>query len=368
MARQARQEITLTDLNDGTNPVTAFMTNANHTFVASTAGTVSDVAGFTSTLTVFVGSSQATYVSTLGTVSNTFTITDVSYVGSPMGWTTPSRSDATISIPSISSSHATEAVIRVTFSVRTPTATITGLVVDVSLTIVTEGAGGAVVNLTPNKQTFTANPAGTADAGQDPVVIGVATQGNVGNLSVQVSQDGGAFTTVTTTSTAQGGIAGFDTDTAGAFQTGTIPNAFARLQFTSANLGTNDSVAIRVVGANAGTDTINVFKVRQGTAGESAIIVSIESSDGTSFRNNAGTPKVLTAITTDAATGAAPAGTLTYTWTRANGAQVRVTSSTDRTVIASGGVPATGTAFNTITVGPEDVATQERFGVLVEES
>ena len=368
MARQARNEITITDINDGTNPVTAFMTNANHTFVANTAGTVSDVAGFMSTLTVFVGSVQASYVASIGTTANTFAITSTAYVGTPMGWTTPARTDDTIRVPSIATSHATEAVIRVTFSVRTPTTTITGLTVDVSLSIVTEGAGGAVVALTPNKQTFTANSAGTADAGQGAVEIGVDIQGNVGNLSVQVSQDGGAFNTRTTTGSGEGQIAGFDTDTAGAFQTGTIPNSFARLQITSANLGANDSMAIRVLGASAGVDTINIFKVRQGVTGDAALIVSIESSDGTSFRGGMGTAKTLTAIVTDAATGGTPSGTLTYTWTRANGAQVRVTSASDRTVIASGGVAATGTGFNTIIVGPEDVSVQERFGVLVEES
>ena len=368
MARQARNEITITDINDGTNPITAFMSNANHTFVANTAGTVSNVAGFTSTLNVFVGSVQAGYVATLGTTANTFTITDVSYVGTPMGWTTPARTNATIRVPSIATAHATEAVIRVTFDVRTPTATVEDLEVDVSLSIVTEGAGGAVVGLTPNKQTFTANPAGTADAGQDAVEVGVATQGNVGNLTVSVSQDGGAFVAQTTTGAGTGQIAGFDTDDTGAFQTGTIPNQFARLQVTSANLGTNDSIAIRVTGVSAGVDTINIFKVRQGVTGEAALIVSITSSDGTSFRGGQGTAKTLTANVTDAATGGLPTGTLTYTWTRANGAQVRVTSASDRTVIPSGGVPATGTGFTDIIVGAEDVSVQERFGVLVEES
>ena len=368
MARQARNEITITDVNDGTNPITGFMSNANHTFVANTAGTVSAVASFSSTLNVFVGSVQATYVASIGTTANTFTITGVSYVGTPMGWGTPARSNDTITIPSIAQSHATEAVIRVTYSVRTPTTTLTGLTVDISLSIVTEGAGGAVVQLTPNRQTFTADPSGTADSGQGAVEIGVAVQGNVGNLTVQVSQNGGAYVTRTSTNAGQGHIAGFDTDETGAFQTGTIPTSFARLQITSANLGTNDSMAIRVVGASAGTDTVNVFKVRQGTPGEDAIIVSLTSSDGTVFRNAAGNAKVLTATVTDAGTGMTPTGTLTYTWTRANGTPVRVTSATDRTVVSSGGVLASGTAFTTITVGPEDVTGQERFGVFVEES
>ena len=91
----------------------------------------------------------------------------------------------------------------------------------------------------------------------------------------------------------------------------------------------------------------------------------ITSSDGVVFKNNAGTAKTLTANVTDADTGVAPTTSITYTWTRAAGAGVRVTSSTDRTVIATGGVLASGTGFPNIVVGAEDVLTQERFAVSV---
>ena len=43
-----------------------------------------------------------------------------------------------------------------------------------------------------------------------------------------------------------------------------------------------------------------------------------------------------------------------------------MTSSTDRTVVASGGVEASGTAFSTIIVGEEDVDTSEVFTCTVD--
>ena len=108
-----------------------------------------------------------------------------------------------------------------------------------------------------------------------------------------------------------------------------------------------------------------MFKVQEGAAGTGAIIVSVTSNNGTVFKNSAGTAKTLTANVTDVDTGVAPSTSITYTWTRAAGVTVLVTSQADRTVVSTGGVQATGTGFPDIIVGPEDVTTQERFGVSV---
>ena len=43
MARQARAQQTIVDINDGVNPVVAFATNENHTFSASETGVVSNI-------------------------------------------------------------------------------------------------------------------------------------------------------------------------------------------------------------------------------------------------------------------------------------------------------------------------------------
>ena len=372
MARVASNEITITDISDGTNPITAFTTNANHTFAAAANGTVSNVAGFTSTLIVFVGQTQASYVATIGSTPETFSITNIAYVGSSTGWGTPSNASGTITIPSVSATAAISVTLRLTFSV-VPTSTttpVTGLTQDITLSIVKEGAGGQVIEIVPSSQTFFANSAGTLNASQPNIILGIESQGTTGNITLATSINGAAFTTQTTTSTAQGGISFYDADTSGTVETtGTFPvtqNGIARLAIAQTNLGnTGNTLTVKVTGATGGSDALTVFKVQEGAAGTGAIIVSVTSSDGTVFKNSAGTAKTLTANVTDVDTGVAPSTSITYTWTRANGAAVRVTSISDRTVISTGGVLASGTGFPNIIVGPEDVTTQERFGVSV---
>ena len=372
MARVASNEITITDISDGTNPITAFTTNANHTFAAAANGTVSNVAGFTSTLVVFVGQTQASYVSTIGSTPNTFSITNVAYVGSSTGWGTPSNASGTITIPSISATAAISVTLRLTFSV-VPTSTttpVTGLTQDVTLSVVKEGAGGQVIEIVPSSQTFFANSSGTLNASQPNIILGIESQGTTGNITLATSLNGASFITQTATSSAQGGISFYDADTSGDVSTtGTFPvtqNGIARLAISQTNLGnTGNTLTVKVTGATGGSDALTVFKVQEGAAGTGAIIVAVTSSDGVVFKNNAGTAKTLTALVTDADTGVAPTTSITYTWTRAGGAGVRVTSQTDRTVISTGGVLASGTGFPNIVVGPEDVTTQERFGVSV---
>tara|TARA_R110002074_G_scaffold690_5_gene3791 strand:- start:847 stop:1995 length:1149 start_codon:yes stop_codon:yes gene_type:complete len=377
MARVASNEITITDISDGTNPIIAFTTNANHTFAASANGTVSNIIGFSSTLVVFVGQTQASYVSTIGSTPNTFSITAMDYVDttgviSPTGWGTPSNNNGTVTIQSISATAALSTTLRLTFSV-VPTSTttpVTGLTQDITLSVVKEGAGGQVFQITPSSQTFFANSSGTLNASQPNSILGIESQGTTGNITLATSINGAAFITQTATSTAQGGIAFYDADTSGTVSTtGTFPvtqNGIARLAIAQTNLGnTGSTLTVKITGATGGSDAITIFKVEEGAPGTGAIIVSVTSSDGVVFKNSAGTVKTLTANVIDVDTGAAPTTVITYTWTRAALAQVHVTSQTDRTVIASGGVVASGTGFPDIKVGAEDVLTQERFGASV---
>ena len=125
-------------------------------------------------------------------------------------------------------------------------------------------------------------------------------------------------------------------------------------------------MAIRLQGAAGGQDTITLFRVDQGNDGNDAVIVSIVSSNGNIFRNGAGAAKTLTALVYDAGSGSQLTSGVSYTWTRSGSGSVsagtvRVTSSTNRTVVASGGVEANGTLFPTIVVGEEDVDTSEVF-------
>ena len=132
-------------------------------------------------------------------------------------------------------------------------------------------------------------------------------------------------------------------------------------------------MALRISGASGGQDTVTVFRVDQGDDGEDSIIVAVTSNNGNIFRNAAGTAKTLTATVTDAGTGTTPTGTITYTWERSgsgavSAGTVQVTSQSDRTVVASGGVTAENGDFPSIIVGAEDVDTEEAFTCIVDVS
>lgn len=369
MARTARGAVTLIDVNDGANPITAYLTNENHTFAATSAGVVSGVSDFSTNLTVFVGGTQATYNTTTST-PNTFRITSVAYQGTSTGWGTPTANAmGVVTIPSIGNSAVASTQILITFSVTNENGNVnSGLTAIVTLSVVREGSGGAIVSMIANRQDFRANNAGTLNDGQSNIIFTIDTQGNTGNLVVQTSIDGAAFVTQTTTGTGAGNIAAYDVDTSGNVETtGSIPNAFARLAVSSANLGNAaNTLAVRVAGATGGQDTISIAKVRDGAEGAAAIIVNVSSDSGTVFRNAAGAAKVLTATVFDAADGTQITTGVTYNWSRSGSGSVpagtvRVNSAMDRTVVPTGGVEANGTAFNTITVGPEDTTASEQF-------
>ena len=369
--RSARGQITFIDVTDGVDPISAFLTNENHTFTASEAGVVADRVGFSSTLRVFVGQTAATYSSSLS-AANQFTITSVAYVGTSTGWGTPANTNGVITIPSITNSAVADVIIRVTFSVRNSLSNdTTGLTRDVSLSIVKQGAGGQAVSMSATNQTFFATSDGTIvdNATTNPdITITLDTAGSTGNLTYSISQNGGSFNARTSTGSGAGQIAGYDTDATGSFLTGTIPPAqggVARLRITRANMGTNRSMSIQIAGANGGLDVITLFRVEEGAAGDGALLVDVTttSPQGTVFKNAAGTAKTTIANVVDSATGGTPTGTITYDWTYANGTQVRVASASDFNVVTSGGLAADGSSVNTnrIIVGAEDVTDAASF-------
>ena len=144
MARTSVGYITLYDVNDGTNPITAYLTNPNHTFAADSAGTITAATRqmFSTSLVVYVGSTAASY-NTTTTTNNTFRITSAAYNGTSTGWGTPAVSNAgVVTVPSIATSRVDNVVLRITFSVTNNTGVVTtGLTVDVTLTTVMQGAG-----------------------------------------------------------------------------------------------------------------------------------------------------------------------------------------------------------------------------------
>ena len=140
-------------------------------------------------------------------------------------------------------------------------AVITGNSVEITLGVVKQGAGGASVSLVADNQYFTANNAGTTDAGQDPIEIAITTLGTTGAIAWATSANGAAYITRSNTGAGQGFISGYDTDTSGAFTTsGAIPSTgVARIQITQANFGTLNTFGLRAMGATGGADFITIY-------------------------------------------------------------------------------------------------------------
>ena len=372
MARTARGAVTVIDVQDGTNPITAFLTNENHTFAGSSTGVIDSntINDFASEVVAFVGDTRAVYNNAGTTTPNTYRITGIAYAGTSTGWGTPTFSTSTgvIGIPSISTTAVISTSAVVTFSVTNSLGILVpGLTQTLSLSIVREGTGGAIVEMTATRQNFLADNSGSLNAGQDAIVLGIETQGNVGNLTVSTSVDGAAFVTQTSTGNASGSVSAFDTDSSGTVDgSGAIPNAFQRIAIADSNLGAADTLTVRVSGATGGTDSISIFKVRDGAEGASAIIVSVDSSNGLIFRNSGGNAKTMTATVFDANDGSQITDGNVYTWTRSGSGSVsagtvRVNSSSDRTVRAAAGVEASGPDYSSIIIGPEDVDANEQF-------
>ena len=138
------------------------------------------------------------------------------------------------------------------------------------------------------------------------------------------------------------------------------------MAISSGNLGTSNTLTVRINGGTGGVDTISIFKVREGAEGNAAIIVTVESDNGTIFKNSAGANKVLTAFVFDAEDGSRITNNVSYHWTRSGSGSVspgdvRVTSDTDRTVVPTSGVIANGPEYPTITLDAGDVTSNEQF-------
>lgn len=377
MARSAQGQITYIDVSDGVSPISAFMTNENHSFTATEAGVVDDRAGFSSELIVFVGEDSSTYTDPI-TANNQHRITSVAYVGTSTGWGTPTNTSGVVRVPSITTSAVPNVVIRVTFDVRNNIGvTVTGVTLDITLGIVRQGAGGQAISLEATHQAFFADETGAVidNATTNPdIEINILSAGQTGNWTFAVSQNGGDFNARTQTGTGAGQIAAYDMDGTGNIETtGNFPTAqggVMRLRVTRANFGTNRTMAIRVQGASGGVDVITLFRVQQGNTGNAAILVDVTttSPNGTVFRNALGDPKVTIANVIDSGTGMAPTTTITYDWQFADGTPVRVTSSSNFNVLTDGsGVLADGNVVNTdrIIVGNEDVTGTASFICMV---
>ena len=380
MSRIARGAVTIVDINDGSNPISAVLTNQNHTFPANESGTVTAATRqlFSTGAIVYIGKTLAT-LSTDGTLANNeYRIKPVgtenidTRITSGVGWTIAvDANTGLLTVTAIPTTNVNTCTAAVVIEYKDPAQNTNGTI-ELTLTLarVNEGAGGSVINLSATSQTFFADFGGTFFTGEGvnpDIIMVVDTGGSPGAQTYEVSQNGNPFTAVTTASNTEGGIKGFDGDLSGEFtETGTISTTADRLLISKDNLGTNDTLTVKVSGANGGVDVVTIMKVREGDKGAAAINVSIASSTGgTVFKNNSGTAKELSVSVTDSKDGTSLTPT-SYQWFK-NGVQVNVTSATNRTVVQTGGEAANGAAYPTITVGPQDVtdSSAEEFSCIV---
>ena len=383
MARIARGAVTITDIADGSSPVSAVLTNQNHTFPALSTGNPTDIAGFSSEVLLYTGAIQSTFIGYNASQVNTTGIPQGRFTIVPVGTTdgeTRRKSGSAHWIPVVNNTtgvvtasfnsgaageYTTSAVFEIVvkynvFNINTGTSTIATVKLDATISVVKEGIGGVVVSLSPSSQVFYATNTGVMKDSQDPVVVDLVTYGTTGNISVFTSLDNGNFIEQgvsgnLVSATTAGALGGWDTNDTAPFEATTTINkaTITRLVFYPANIGTsNNSLSIKVTGSNGGSDTIALVKVRDGLAAISVVIES--STNGFVFKNNqTGNPKTLTARVYDMADGSEITSGVTYNWTRDGGAQVKINNTSARLVQDSSGVNAT---TQTIVIDADDIA------------
>ena len=392
MARTSTGAITITDITDGTSPISVFLSNENHTFPAAEDGSVqaADINGFSTLVNTFIGTSNATFdaVSTTDAAmsNNTYRIAknsanntdgvEVAGTGWPTGSTWAITDDsglAKVTGPSTALADTSDDSATATINVRIKNSVggVNSVALTVTLTKSINGSGSDTINLVSSSQVFTADNSGTLDAGQTDIILEIATAGDPGAQQYFTSENGGAYSQVTTASSAEGGIEAFSTDGSSYTTSGTIDTGSTHLRIAQENLGTLDTLSIKVTGSSAalGQDSISIIKIKSGADGESAILVVVESSNDNVFKNSAGSDKTLTCRVYDAGTGSEiSAAGITFTWRLgdSSGSLVEVDSGT-RNVNAGSGVTAggTGATFNNIVVGASDVATSQQYTVHV---
>ena len=370
MSRVATGAITITDIADGGSPISAFLTNENHTFAASNLGAVTSAerSNFSTTVGLFVGFAIGIYKHTAVAAVvgdyNKFNYTLASISSSSAGWTwaidSTTGAITIAAIPGGTSNKST--VITIPIVVNDSSTTLKNVTLSLTLNKSIEGTGGAVIQLSATKQYFQYDEfANLAPAVQADVTINRDTQGIVGTLTAQKSVDGAGFTTLVQGTGADEAKL-LDIDGAGAADSVVI---------STANFHDSNTLTIKISGSTGGSDSVSLVRVRDGIRGASGLYVNVTSNDGNVFKNGTGTDKTITCTIFDMidGTGITHAGTGTgqtsvvYNWQRVDAggtsADVFVNSGTRDVTpfVSSGATPsADGAGAATLIIGHTDIA------------
>lgn len=311
MTRTAVGAVSITDIKDGIHPISMVLSNQSHTFAADTAGTVTsgERGKFSCEIFAYIGDTRATYDSAATPANNTYKVTVVNSSGWAHTKTTTSN-QLIITASTVPGGVTNKSgTFSVTVEIKNYLGNITTIDAVISLAKAVEGTNGAIVELTPSRQTFQFDENGSSTDGD--IVIPVRAAGNVGSLSAYYATNGNNTWTALAIGTTANKAKTIDIDGSGGND---------QIVISKANFGTNDVMSIKVEGLVGGADVVSIMRIQDGNTGAAAIIVNIKSNNnGFVFKNNAGATKTLTAYVFDMADGSEITTGLTYQWEK-NGA------------------------------------------------
>ena len=358
MSRTATGAITITDIADGGSPISAFLTNENHTFASSPAGDISSAERllFTTLATVFVGINTGTFKSTpvTATVGDKFKFSYGTTTSSAADWAysvnTGTGAFTITATPTGTTNKST--LLTVPIIINDGSSTLKTISLTITLTKAIEGSGGQIVQVSANKQFYSYDAESVlAPTSQGNVVIGIETQGNVGSIVIKKSVDGGVFSTLVEGTGVDQGLVVSDSS----------------VTISPSNFDNSQTMTIRVSGSSGGSDSVSLVRVRQGDRGASALIVTVQSNDGNVFKNNTGSDKTITCDVYDTIDGSSVLHvgsgsgetSVNFNWQRADAGgtatDVNVATGT-RNVVNAGGDSADGLGANTLVVEAADIA------------
>ncbi len=341
MSKIASSSITLIDVMDGEQPITMFMSNANHTLVADANGYIQDVekSVFESLSTVFIGETEAVYSETdiSGDPANNKYKYNLEVTSAKDGWTCTTEIDGNkgkITLDTVPTGTTNKsATIDVVVTVVNEKGNIqTGNMI-ISLSKGIQGVDGVAIRLEANKQYFVADGNNALIPNQNDVSIEIKAIGEIGTLTAYKRINGGSEVEITD-------VVFADDDDDGVNDTNIV---ISSAEFDSADTYT---VIVRGTGGATVSDSISIARVKQGIKGESAISVVISSdTNGNVFKNgNLDThTKKISARVYDMETGNEITTGVTYLW-KLNGENAKV--DTDENITPSGEDDATESYVN----------------------
>ena len=273
----ARGVVTVSDTTDGLPSINIFQTNENHSFTAPSTGVLTDFSGFSNDFIVFVGDTQAAYVTTTPTNNNTYTVgsaTVTPAAGVTQAITTASvaRADSSGNINvarmaiSAYATSANDVVVSYPITVRRLNENVTfNVSVSFSKSI---GGSAETINVTANRQTFlyTSSDSVVQSTDGDITFTAVYDGPDTGTFSWSRSIDGAASQSISGTGDTQS-LTAADFNTAGA---GSTPARTITYTVSRSNV----------------TDRISVIRLNSGDA--SFVIVARVTEGMLNLKNNSG--------------------------------------------------------------------------------